>query len=130
MSEKTLDSIFDSFAKNDLKHRTFTTATERYERYEEALKTSTVSHSVVLKRHPKDAYVNNYNPEWIYAWNGNMDIQICLDFHAIITYITEYYTKDDTGTLEHLKAAAKEFSNESDLEKKIQMKNTYVYVIV
>ena len=56
LSENSIDLIFASFAKTDLKNRKFTTAKERYERYEEALKTSTVSHSVVLKRHPKDAY--------------------------------------------------------------------------
>ena len=50
----------------------------RYKRYEEALKTSTGGYSVILKRYPCDAFVNNYNPEWIYAWDGNMDLQICL----------------------------------------------------
>ena len=52
-------------------------------------------------------WVNNYNPEWLLAWNGNMDIQLCLDFFAICTYITDYYTKDETGTLSHLIKAVK-----------------------
>ena len=30
----------------------------------------------------------NPNTEWLKAWDGNMDLQICLDFFAIITYIT------------------------------------------
>ena len=53
-------------------------------------------------------WVNNYNPEWILAWNGNMDIQLCLDFFAICTYITDYYNKDETGTMTHLIKAAKQ----------------------
>ena len=51
-----------------------------------------------MERDIDEVFVNSYNPEWILAWNGNMDLQICLDFFAVITYITEYYTKDDTGS--------------------------------
>ena len=46
--------------------------------------------------------VNSYNPEITRAWDGNTDFQICLDFYAIITYITEYYAKDDTGLVKIL----------------------------
>ena len=53
----------------------------------------------MLKRTPQEMWVNNYNSEWINAWNANMDISVCLDFYAIITYITDYYTKDESGTL-------------------------------
>ena len=60
--------------------------------------------------------INNYNPEWIKAWNGNMDIQLCLDFFAIATYITDYYTKDETGTLEHLLKAAKQCQGKGQKE--------------
>ena len=59
--------------------------------------------SIILKQHPKDRYMNNYNPQWIFAWNGNMDLQVCLDFFQIISYITDYYSEDDTGTIEYLK---------------------------
>ena len=62
------------------------------ERYQKALVTSGLkTKSIILKRHPNERYVNNYNPEWLFAWNGNMDLQICLDFFEIVTYITEYY---------------------------------------
>ena len=45
-----------------------------------------------------------------------MDLQICLDYFAVITYITEYFTKDDTGTMEMLLEALKnsESSNFKD----------------
>ena len=62
-------------------------------------------------------WVNNYNPEWILAWDGNMDIQLCLDFFAICTYITDYYTKDESGTVSHLLKAAKECHGKSQKEK-------------
>ena len=52
--------------------------------------------------------INNYNPEWIKAWNGNMDLQVCLDSFAVSTYITDYYTKDESGTTKFLMEAAKE----------------------
>ena len=76
--------------------------------YYEALGVSKKGKVPVLKRDVQEMWVNNYNPEWILAWNGNMDIQLCLDFFAICTYITDYYTKDETGTLTHLIKAVKE----------------------
>ena len=50
--------------------------------------------SVILARDVDEMYINNYNPEWIRAWDGNIDIQPCLDFFGLITYVTEYFTKD------------------------------------
>ena len=46
-----------------------------------------------------------------------MDIQICLDFYAICTYITDYYTKDESGTLTTLIKALKECHGKSQKEK-------------
>lgn len=51
--------------------------------------------------------MNNYNPEWIKAWNANMDRHICLDYYAIMTYITAYYIKDESGTTEYIRNALK-----------------------
>ena len=73
--------------------------------YIEALGTSTTGHSVVQKRDLDEIYINSYNIEWLRAWNGNMDIQVVLDYFAVITYVTDYYAKDDTGTMEVIKAA-------------------------
>ena len=62
---------------------------DQLQRYEEALHTSgNKSKSIILRRHPNERYQNNYNAEWIFAWNGNMDLQIELDFFEIVTYIT------------------------------------------
>ena len=68
---------------------------------------------VIHKRDVDEIFVNNYNPEWIHSWNANMDLQICLDYYAIITYISDYYSKDDSGTMKHIKEAMKQAGNES-----------------
>ena len=60
-----------------------------------------------------ETMVNTYNPEWICAWNGNMDLQLCLDYFAVITYISDYYCKDDTGTMQMLQEALKESRNDN-----------------
>ena len=74
-----------------------------YEDYIKALSTSKMGYAVVLQRDIDEIYVNSYNPEWIRAWNANIDVQIALDFFSIITYIADYYSKDDTGTSELIK---------------------------
>lgn len=61
--------------------------------------------------------INNSNPEWIKAWNANMDMQICLDCYAVITYITDCYMKDESGTIEHIRKALESEGNDSLREK-------------
>ena len=85
----------------------------------EALITSKSSRSIILKRHPRDRRMNNYNPEWIFSWNANSDIQITLDFFEIISYITDYVGKLDDDTIVHLKEAKKEML---DLNMKEQLR--------
>ena len=67
--------------------------------YEDALTYSKKGYSIILERDINEMYINSYNPEWVIAWNGNTDIQPCFDYFAVITYITEYFTKDDTGLI-------------------------------
>ena len=50
--------------------------------YKEALAVSERGKTVVLKRTIKDRNVNNYNPMFLKAWNGNMDLQFCHDTFA------------------------------------------------
>ena len=79
-----------------------------------------------MQRDIDELMVNSYNPEITRAWDGNTDFQICLDFYAIITYITEYYVKDDTGIIKVLVNTLK--TTESD-DLKEQMKllmNTWI----
>ena len=90
-----------------------------YEEYLEALGTSKAGYSVVQQRDLDEIYINSYNAEWIRAWNGNMDIQVVLDYFAVITYVTDYYSKDDTGTLEVIKAALDQ-SDAKDVKDKMR----------
>ena len=60
-----------------------------FEKYVEALETSKGGYTILLQRDIDEMYVNSYNPEWARAWNRNTDLQICLDYFAVITYITE-----------------------------------------
>ena len=55
--------------------------------YEEALAVSERGKTVILKRTLKDRNVNNYNPMYIKAWNGNMDLQFCHDTYAGKSYL-------------------------------------------
>ena len=85
----------------------------KLETYEKALGVSSHGYRIVHKRDVDEIFVNNYNPEWILNWNANMDLQLCLDFFAVVTYISDYYGKDDSGTMKFIKEALKEAGNES-----------------
>ncbi|XP_026114512.1 uncharacterized protein LOC113092934 isoform X2 [Carassius auratus] len=49
--------------------------------------------SIVLKRSPKDVWVNQYNKHLLRAWQGNMDIQYVTDAYSVVVYIISYITK-------------------------------------
>ena len=94
--------------------------------YIEAFKISTKGYSVILRRDVSETMINNYNSEWIKAWSGNMDLQVCLDFFAVITYITDYYLKDETGTLKFIQQALEGIKNEKIKAKMNTVKNTFI----
>ena len=90
------------------------------ELYHESLEVSQIGYKILHKRDVAEICVNNYNPEWIINWNGNMDLQLCLDYYAVITYISDYYSKDDSGTLQYIKEALKQSGDES-LKSKLSL---------
>ena len=79
-----------------------------FEDYVQALSLNRVGYKIVMSRDVDELNVNNYNVEWMRNWNANLDIQIAIDFFAIITYITNYISKPDTTTVEIVKNAMKE----------------------
>ena len=99
---------------------------EDFNLYVEALEASKGGYSILLERDIDELYINSYNPEWARAWNGNTDLQICLDYFAVITYITEYYTKDDSGTMTLLLKALQESCCDTLKEKMITLMNTFI----
>ena len=94
--------------------------------YIAALSFSRVGYSYHQKRDIDEIYINSYNPEWIQAWDGNIDIQPCLDFFGVITYVTEYYSKDDTGTMEVLKQVIENNPDDTTKEKMKKIASTFL----
>ena len=82
--------------------------------------------TVILQRDIDEIYVNNYNPEWLLAWDGNIDIQPCFDFFAVVTYITEYFTKDESGTSAFLAEASKQIKALPIKDQRRCIKNVFL----
>ena len=93
--------------------------------YEEALSFTKSGYKVVIERDLTEIYINSYNVEWMRAWNGNMDIQPCFDYHATITYIADYYAKDDTGFMELINSVLQDKSENTKDRMKI-VANTFL----
>ena len=74
--------------------------------------------TVLLRRDIDEAFINNYNPEFIVAWNANMDLQPVFDYYGTITYVTDYWAKDSTGLTDVLKTAVKQLQKDGDARKK------------
>ena len=55
-----------------------------------------------------------------------MDIQFCLDPYAIVTYVCDYWSKDETGMTEFLKQALKEAKSLGNKEILSHLKRTYM----
>ena len=93
--------------------------------YYEALKVSEKGKMVILKRDLADVNTNNYKGIFMKAWQANMDIQFCYDQYSIVTYITDYLSKDDSGMTEVLKAALKDCEGCNDFDRLNYLKKQY-----
>ncbi|CAJ1069182.1 uncharacterized protein LOC115579693 [Xyrichtys novacula] len=93
------------------------------EEYHRCLQSKTNGSQVMLKRGPKDVWVNGYNPYLLKAWNANMDIQFILNPYSCIMYMCSYISKAEHGLSEYLKTviqnSRQEDVNESDEMKQI-----------
>ena len=96
------------------------------EEYEEALSYTSSGYKVTIERDLTEIYVNSFNVEWIEAWDGNMDMQPCFDYHATITYITDYFAKDDTGLMEVINSVLREDASENAKERMKKVANTFM----
>ena len=94
--------------------------------YLNALSSSKKGYTIVQKRDVDELFVNSYNIEWIKAWNGNMDLQICLDFFSVITYITDYYSKDESGTMKIINSALAQNECKDVKEQMKLISNTFL----
>ena len=94
--------------------------------YQQALEYSSAGYAIILARDVDEIWVNSYNPEITRAWNGNTDFQIVLDFYAIITYIFEYFTKDDSGVMQVLVNTLKLTENKDLKDQMISLMNAWI----
>ena len=97
-----------------------------YEQYKEALTYGESYSKIILKREFNEIYINNYNEEMLRAWNGNMDLQLALDPYSIITYMTSYVTKDESGMTQELNNALYLNADKTLQEKLNVLKTTYL----
>ncbi|KAE8291439.1 ATP-dependent DNA helicase PIF1 [Larimichthys crocea] len=94
-----------------------------YEEYKKHVTNLTMSNVIVLKRHPKDCWVNGYNPDLLRAWNANMDIQFVLDEYSCLMYMMSYVSKPEHEMTEFLNDVIRDVKktnvNEKDGMKQI-----------
>jgi hypothetical protein len=76
--------------------------------FEEILADVAKRKTMYLKRRIQDQWINNYNPHLIRCWNGNMDIQYCLDPFSAVVYMLSYLTKSEREMGDLLKNAQRE----------------------
>ena len=95
------------------------------EEYLECLRYTEKGAVLFLKRRVKERNINNFNPEMLEAWNGNMDLQIAFEPYAILMYIVSYVNKDETGTTAFMTEALKANSDKEGKEKLHALKNAY-----
>ena len=126
ISDDHLQNVFDDLRGKRIDFLLRAAEVSSYQIYENALMLSSTGYQPHLKRDVDETTVNFYNSEWIKAWNANMDIQLCLDYYAIISYITDYYTKDESGTTEFLKQAAKDNKGEPMKKRLNAIKDTFI----
>ena len=82
---------------------------------------------LVLKRNFQELYINNYNVAWLEAWDAIIDLQLCSDTYAVITYICDYYSKDETGMTDLLKETIRTHDTKQGNATLLrQMKNVYL----
>ena len=127
-SEKTADEAIQGRNKriDAILERAGLNSTEGRSSYEAALSYNSSGYSVVLARDIDELNVNSYNPEITQAWNGNTDFQFCFDLYAIITYITEYFVKDDSGVVKNL-VNTMNANEDTDLKDKMKLlMNTWI----
>lgn len=53
----------------------------------------TAKQTIVLKRNPKEQWINQYNSYLLKCWDANMDIQFVLDPFSCIVYVVSYISK-------------------------------------
>ena len=83
-----------------------------YDAYIEALGVSTKGQGIILKHTPQDMCLNAYNPNLLYLWGGNIDLQYVINEVATVMYVCSYMTKGEKAMGETLKRVSQECKND------------------
>ena len=68
------------------------------ERYFTALRCEVKSSGMlVLKRDPCDIFTNNFNKNLLQIHRANQDVQLIFEAYAVVEYVSDYCTKDESG---------------------------------
>ena len=73
---------------------------------------------VLLRRDIDEVFMSNYNSEWMEVWDANHDLSPVYDYYGVITYVTDYMTKDSTGLTDLLKTGMKQLGKDGDMRQK------------
>lgn len=79
-----------------------------YADYILAIRSTLKRPKVILRRSPKDIYINSFSKKILELHRANMDIQYILDPFACAVYIVDYINKADKGMSRLLRAAVEE----------------------
>ena len=137
--KETIDKIMSKYNKREESKEEYETnrskrikalltiAGTNYEEYIDELRHS-VKHgyAILLERDIDEAYINAFNPEWLEAWGGNIDLQACFDYFAVITYVTDYLTKDDSGVTAILREVMKKTEQDETKQRMRMLINTFL----
>ena len=58
--------------------------------------------NMILARDIDEIFINNYNPEWLLAWNANLDIQPCFDFFTVSQDSSKKMFRDGSNSAEKI----------------------------
>ena len=98
-----------------------------YEEYLNCITSLTTSSVLVMKRQPKDCWINGYNKHLLRAWNANIDIQYILNPYSCIMYILSYISKAEHEMSDYLKRVVTDTSRSttSDCDEMKQIMQAY-----
>ena len=99
----SLFGIYDILAKCNM----------TYEEFPCYLESLTDGSAEMMKRDPRDCWVNGYNPPLLRAWNANMDIQYILNPYSCIMFMLSHITKAECEMSKYLKDIVEESSHQN-----------------
>ena len=102
LKESEAKFILESIWKELASDKIYNSLSELYQElginedlFEKACEVLTKKTYLVLKRDINEVYVNQYNPDLLRSWNGNLDLQYVFDPYSCIVYIVSYITKSE-----------------------------------